>query len=180
MTDETPLPVEITMSPDEMIDEVVNAKELHGEMVGDCDADRRRVRSEILAAQRFLRGCVKGGAVAIHRALTLDRSAVDAMSVDFALGECWSGHILGAQPYDGRQDKPVLVVSAATDPDSVDWIATIAMHSSGEGEIRLKAGSQVVVTRMTLAGADGRPTAVREDLWGSEFQTNGWRAPRFP
>lgn len=151
---------------EDILDEVVLAKELSGEEVGDGPAARRGVLREIREAQADVAAAIEegpDGRILVHRAVALTAEALAALSPGDAVGICWAFERRGAHSYDARPGRPVYVVSAWVGPEDVAGDFVLAMWSSGEGEARLDRRAQVEVAG--ISDAAGRP--VREDLAGA-------------
>ncbi len=152
--------------PEELLDEVILAKELSGEGIGSGAAARERVLREIREAQAGVRDATEegpDGRLLVHRAVALTPEALEGLSAGDEIGICWAFERRGAYSYDARPGRPVYVVSAWVEPGDVAGAFALAMWSSGEGEARLDRRAEVEVAG--IVDAAGGP--VREDLVGA-------------
>jgi hypothetical protein len=128
-----PLPVE------DHVDELVWTRSLHGEDLDDTSGATRRmvVEDARLAVADIVEFAVPegDGRLRIWRAVRTEASAED-LDMDAVAGESWSFTRSGAHPYVGTRGWTV-VAEALVDPGDVQWMVTVAMWSSGEGECRL-------------------------------------------
>jgi len=156
--------------PDDILDDVIEAKILAGEDVDPSDArTRKRVADEIVRAQRSIRLEIRhagDGRILVHRALVLDDDAIASLSPGQGLGESWAFSEAGAHPYDAvRRSRTAVVVSGLIHPDDIMGPFVLAMWSSGEGEARLRRQAEIEIVGMRAKGLG----AVREDLNGTSF-----------
>ena len=143
----------LTMPAIDLVDEVMSDKILHGEDLDENDEEARdQVLSEIVQAQSDFRAVVHDGKITVHRAIVVPVDWIEALQPGAELGESWSYDIRGAFPYNGARDpnKVVVVFSGVVDAHDVDWGASIAMHSSGEAEIRLRPYTNIELTSMSI------------------------------
>lgn len=153
--------------PAGILDAILAAKQDTGESVGESPADRKRVIAEIARAQVDLRPRITDARLAVHRAITTHALALSALTAGEAFGTAWSYDIAGAHPYDGRnRDGLVLVVSGIVSAHDVAWAHTLAVHSGGEAEIRLRRGASVTLTALKAGPPRGKAKSVRADLVG--------------
>jgi hypothetical protein len=159
----------LSSDPDDLLDEVVEAKILSGE---DIDASservRKRVLDEIALAQRNIRAettVAADGRILLHRALVLDDAAIASLSPGQGLGESWAFSELGAHPYDSVRRGRTVIVSGLVHPDDVFGPFVLAMWSSGEGEARLRRQAEIEIIRLVAKGT----VELREDLKGTVF-----------
>lgn len=166
----------LTQPPtDDLIDIIIDAKIISGEEIDEHDDEvRERVLDEIISAQRDMAPHVRGGKVAVHRAIVVTPEWIDALQPGAELGVSWSYELAGAFPYNASTagGKVVLVISGVTSEDEVNWAASIAMHASGEAELRLRPDAPVEVTQLAIKQERyGRQaTPVRPDLIGEIFR----------
>lgn len=156
--------------PDGILDLIIEAKHQTGEAVTGSARARKRIRAEIAAAQDELRPLVRDARLTVFRALTIDAVALDALDPGDPIGTAWSYDLAGAHPFDGKAAHPlILTLTGIVSAHDVAWDHTIAVHSGGEAEIRLKRGAPVTltgVTHRTARGSKGSTTLVRPDLVG--------------
>lgn len=171
--DESAYPVDaLDAEPDDILDDVIEWKELTGETPPGPEA----VRREIVAAQRELRHHVRpDGRVAIFRAIVEPTPGwIDGLEPGGKLGTDWSFDPLGAFAYNGRGGNRTVIFAASVAAEDVNWLACIAMLSSGEAEIRLRRGTEIVIDEVRV-GADrgtanwNRAQVARPDLAGQIF-----------
>lgn len=167
----------LTAPAGDIVDEIRFAKELSGETFDGRSEEtvRKAIEGEIRAAQAHFRNLriTADGSYPVYRAMRLSDGQVASLAPGDALGTCWSDTLAGAHAYygasrDGLRD---YVVAALVAEGDVDWAMSIAVHSSGEGELRLLAGATVrlIWLRPGKPSALGEP--LREDLEGAEFGT---------
>jgi hypothetical protein len=153
--------------PDDILDEVILARQLAGEDIDEASATvRAMVRSDIASAQSSLARevDVAGGAVAVYRSVWVEAASLEDFE-NAGLGECWAFSRAGAYSYYGRGKGTEIILEARVAADDVVWPMVIAMWSSGEGEARLDR--RATVTIEAVRTRDGEP--MRQDMWGSEF-----------
>lgn len=155
--------------PQDLLDDVLDAKELSGESLDPSSPRvRQSVLKEIAAAQAAIRRVASpgpAGRIAVHRAMVLGGEALAALAPGCGLGESWAFDRRGAHPYDATRRGQVVVLSGTVDPDDVAWEFVLAMWSSGEGEARLKASAEIEI--VAVSTARGEP--LRPDLVGSKM-----------
>lgn len=128
--------------------------------------------NDIVAAQKDIAPLVKNGSILIHRALSVTSDWIDHLKPGTSLGEYWSYEYSGAVPHAGSRDanRVILVISGLVSEDDVDWEITIAVHASGEREIRVFDGSEIAIVSMNILTKSAvLPWTVRKDLNGKVF-----------
>lgn len=153
--------------PGGIVDAIIAAKHDTGEGVDDTPRERKRIIAEIARAQADLRPRITDARLAVHRAITTNALALSALAAGDPIGTAWSYDIAGAHPYDGRsRDGLVLVVSGIVSAHDVAWAHTLAVHSGGEAEIRLRRGAPVTLSALKAGPPRGKAKSVRVDLVG--------------
>jgi len=155
--------------PQDILDDVIDAKILSGEDVDPAsERIRRRVIEEIVRAQQDIRSeftTSEDGRVLVHRAVVLDDDGVADLSPGQGLGESWAFSRTGAHPYDAVRKGRTVVVSGLVRPDDIYGPFVLAMWSSGEGEARLRRQAEIEIVGIEAKGLG----EVREDLKGTVF-----------
>lgn len=164
--------------PDDILDEVILARQLAGEDIDEASARvRAMVRSDIADAQRSLsqEAVEIDGAVTVYRSVWVDPESIGDFE-NAGLGECWAFNRAGAHSYYGRGKGTEIILEARVATDDVVWPMVIAMWSSGEGEARLDSRASVTVKEIRTRSGD----PVREDLWGVEHSLRPARTVATP
>lgn len=162
----------LTAEPEDILDDIIFAKEMTGETLDDANEERMRARicREIQNAQKALRPMIgENGLLRVWRAMKLEDGDLHNLAAGDGLGECWSWTDAGAHTYYGGRGR-TFVFEASVPESDVDWLATLAMHSSGEGEIRLRTDAEFTLTRLReRLGPSKYGPDLRQDLAGEIF-----------
>lgn len=142
--------------PEEILDEVVLARQVAGEELDDSSQKTRAmIQNDIGSSQRHIAASVvqSGVRIAVSRSMTLEPEEID-----------------------GRRGDMEIVIEAVVSTDHIVWPMVIGMWSSDEGEARLDRRARVSIREIRSRSGD----PVREDLWGVEHSLHPTRVVAAP
>lgn len=165
---------ELQCNPMDIFDQVIEMREHTGEIIDINDEDvARQALHELEVAQKELREYVLNGYIKVYRAMTVSPEWLQKLQPGETIGECWSFDIRGAFSYGGGEGLNV-IFSGVVHANEVDWITSLAVHCSGEAEIRVVVDADVkvekIATKPQRNGGTSNLAPAREDLWGEIFR----------
>lgn len=167
---ETAVPQWLFMEPRDVL-QYINDWDQRPEL-GDGELPMENYTEEEIAQfQKKLRSMINDNKIVCYREMIIQPSRLDDFST---LGQCWTYDRRSAiahnfsDGYRRPHGHNSHTLRAAIPISSVDWLATIALTSNQEHEIRVKPYSSIELIDIK----DRFGYSVRTDLWGKTFKSS--------